>query len=99
VWIILGIDVPCNLASPWLYPVLEEALGGTSVMNDDDQELLTLIGVIRRLNLGALWIGAVASGLDTKIVQKVREAGHPLTHLHLLSSRLHGCCRLEFIHQ
>lgn len=70
--------VPCNLASPWLHPVLEEVLGDMSVTNDRDQELLALLGAIRRPSVSALWIGAVISGFGPKIVQKVRRGRPPL---------------------
>lgn len=71
-------EVPCNLVSPWLHPVPEEVLGGTSVMNDGDQELFTLIGVIRRPNMRTFWVGAVTSGLVPNIVQKVRGGRPPI---------------------
>lgn len=74
-------DVPCNLVSPWLHPVLEEVLGDASVTNDRDQELLALLGVIRRPSVSALWIGAVISGLGPKIIQKVRRGRAPLDSL------------------
>jgi hypothetical protein len=51
------LKVPCNLVSPWLHPVLNEVLGETSVTKGHDQEVLALIGSIRRPDLGALWMG------------------------------------------
>ncbi|KAJ5151682.1 hypothetical protein N7492_009977 [Penicillium capsulatum] len=71
-------DVPCNLVSPWLHPVLHEVVGRTSSTVGQNQEILALIGAIRRPHLGALWIGAVASGLGPKIIQKVK-TGQPPT--------------------
>lgn len=73
--------VPCNLVSPWLHPVLEEVLGDASVINDHDQELLGLLGAIRRPTVSALWIGAVISGLGPKIVRKVMSGRPPLDSL------------------
>lgn len=75
------LEVPCNLVSPWLHPVLNEVLGKTSVTIGHDQEVLALIGSIRRPGLGALWIGAVASGLGPRILQKVRRGRPPLDPL------------------
>lgn len=74
-------DVPCNMVSPWLHPVLKEVLGDASAIKDRDQELLALIGVIRRPSVSALWIRAVISGLAPKIVQKVRRGRPPLDSL------------------
>lgn len=71
-------DVPCNLNSPWLHPILEEVLGDTSARNDFDQEVLALLGAIRRPSVSALWIGAAISGLGPKIVQKVGVGRPPL---------------------
>lgn len=74
-------DVPCNLVSSWLHPVLEEVLGDVSVTNDRDQELLALLGLIRRPSVSGLWIGAVISGLGPKVVEKVRRGRPPLDSL------------------
>lgn len=41
-------DVPCNLVSQWLHPVLEEVLGDLSAIKGSGQELFALIGVTRR---------------------------------------------------
>lgn len=53
-------------------------------MNDSDQEFLALISVIHLLNIGTLWIKAVASGRGPKFSGKYGEASHSLTQLHLL---------------
>lgn len=42
------------------------------------QELIALIGAIRRPSVGALWIGAAVSGIGPKIIQKVRRGKPPL---------------------
>jgi hypothetical protein len=75
------LEVPCNLVSSWLHPVLNEVLGGASVTTGYDQEILALMGAIRQPSLSALWIGAIASGLGPKILQKVGEGRPPLDPL------------------
>lgn len=69
-------DVPCNLVSQWLHPVLEQ------VFCDDEegkgQEVFALIGAIRRPSVSALWIGAAASGICPKLLQKVITGRPPL---------------------
>lgn len=60
---------------------LKRFWGDASVTNDRDQELLALLGVIRRPSVSALWIGAVISGLGPKIIQKVRRGRPPLDSL------------------
>ncbi|KAJ5253826.1 hypothetical protein N7524_011006 [Penicillium chrysogenum] len=72
------LEVPCNLVGPWLHPVLNEVLSGTSGTVDSDYEILALIGAVRRPNISALWIGAATSGLAPKIIQKVRRGRPPL---------------------
>ncbi|KAJ5691090.1 hypothetical protein N7488_011825 [Penicillium malachiteum] len=74
-------EVPCNLVSPWLHPVLKEVQGEASAASGYDQEILALMGAIRRPNLSALWIGAIASGLGPKILQKVGRGRPPLDPL------------------
>lgn len=69
-------DVPCNMVSQWLHPVLEEVL--CDVTEGKDQELIALIGAIRRPSVAALWIGAAVSGIVPKLLEKVREGRPPL---------------------
>ncbi|KAL5365183.1 hypothetical protein BJX96DRAFT_168889 [Aspergillus floccosus] len=69
-------EIPCNLVSPWLHPVLNEVLGETP-----DPEILAFIGAIRQPNFSALWIGAVASGLGPVILHRVRGGRPPLDPL------------------
>ncbi|KAJ5910969.1 uncharacterized protein N7473_000272 [Penicillium subrubescens] len=73
-------DVPCNLVSSWLHPVLNEVLGIASFTMGHDQGILALVGAIRRLGLSALWIGAVASGLGPVVL---KNAGCLSIHLHI----------------
>ncbi|OQE32591.1 hypothetical protein PENFLA_c001G02116 [Penicillium flavigenum] len=67
-----GPEVPYNLVAPWLHPLFNEILqqNEKSPTVSQDYETLALIGAIRRPNIGALWIGAVAGGLAPKIVKK-----------------------------
>ncbi|PLB55666.1 hypothetical protein P170DRAFT_506221 [Aspergillus steynii IBT 23096] len=69
-------QVPCNMASQWLHPVLEEVLG--EVADTKSQEVLALIGAIRRPSVGALWIGAAVSGIGPKLVERVSGNMQPL---------------------
>ncbi|KAB8266314.1 hypothetical protein BDV32DRAFT_144035 [Aspergillus pseudonomiae] len=71
-------DIPCNLVSPWLHPVLNEILGGTSGTLGSHAEALAFIGAIRQPKFSALWIGAVASGLGPEILHRVRRGRPPL---------------------
>lgn len=48
---------------------------------DRDHEILALIGAIRRPNIGALWMGAVAGGLAPKIIQKAMQGQPPVDAL------------------
>ncbi|KAJ5936799.1 hypothetical protein N7466_003249 [Penicillium verhagenii] len=72
------LEVPCNLVSSWLHPVLNEVLDDTAEYN---QEILALIGAIRRPGLSALWIGAIASGLGPSILSRVKRGRPPLDPL------------------
>ena len=72
------LEVPCNLVSSWLHPVLNEVWDDTA---GDNHEILALIGAIRRPGLSALWIGAVASGLGQEIVQNAKRGTPPLDPL------------------
>lgn len=69
-------EVPCNLVSPWLHPVLNEVISSPESMTACEQELLGLISAIRRPSIAALSIGAIITGLGPKILHSV-EAGHP----------------------
>lgn len=69
-------DVPCNMVSQWLHPVLEEVLYDAT--ESKFQELVAMIGAIRRPNLGAFWIGAAVSGISPKLLQRVRRGKPPL---------------------
>ncbi|CAG8396945.1 unnamed protein product [Penicillium salamii] len=95
-------DVPCNLVSPWLHPVLNEIISGRSDMIDDEYEILALMGAIRRPNISALWIGAASSGLSPKIFQKLRRGRPPLDALAFpwtgCPQKLPGYCRLGSIY-
>lgn len=72
-------DVPCNLVSPWLHPALNEVLDEAS--REHSQEILAVMAAIRRPSLGALWIGAVASGLGSTVLKKVKGGRPPLDPL------------------
>ena len=63
-------DIPCNMVSQWLHPVLEEVLGDAT--NAKNQELLALIGAIRRPSVSALWIGAAVGGIGPKLLENLR---------------------------
>lgn len=68
--------IPCNMVSQWLHQVLEEALAG--VEERKCQEIVALIGAIRRPNIGALWIGAAVSGIGPKLLEKIKRGRPPL---------------------
>ncbi|KAJ6021497.1 hypothetical protein N7540_007001 [Penicillium herquei] len=70
--------VPCNMVTPWLYPVLNEVLGGLPIESGRDQEIIALMCAVRRPSISALWIGAVISGLGSKILRGVRGGSPPL---------------------
>ncbi|RJE22210.1 hypothetical protein PHISCL_05458 [Aspergillus sclerotialis] len=74
-------EVPCNLVSPWLHPILDEVVDGASSIIAHDQEIIALVGAIRRPNVSALWIGDGTSGLVPKVLQKVRRGRPPLDSL------------------
>ncbi|KAJ5919148.1 hypothetical protein N7466_010091 [Penicillium verhagenii] len=69
-------DVPCNMASQWLHPVFEEVLDNTT--EHKSQELIALLGAIRRPSVSALWVGAVVGGIGPTLLQKVRRGKPPL---------------------
>ncbi|KAB8272935.1 hypothetical protein BDV30DRAFT_239017 [Aspergillus minisclerotigenes] len=69
-------DIPCNMVSQWLHPVLEEVL--RDVPESKYQEIVALIGAIRRPSVAALWIGAAVSGIGPKLLEKVRRGRPPL---------------------
>ncbi|PIG84925.1 hypothetical protein AARAC_005605 [Aspergillus arachidicola] len=69
-------DVPCNMVSQWLRPVLEEVL--CDAPEGKCEEVLALIGAIRRPSVAALWIGAAVGGIGPKLLEKVRRGRPPL---------------------
>lgn len=74
-------EIPCNLVSPWLHPVINEVLESASPdmdMPGPNQEVLALIGAIRQPNISALWLGAAISGLCPIVLRRVRRGRPPL---------------------
>ncbi|OQE17584.1 hypothetical protein PENSTE_c020G08481 [Penicillium steckii] len=69
-------DIPCNMVSQWLHPVLEEVLD--DVKETRCQELVAMIGAICRPTMGAFWIGAAVSGIIPSLLRSVRKAKSPL---------------------
>ncbi|KAL4888243.1 hypothetical protein BDV59DRAFT_211432 [Aspergillus ambiguus] len=74
-------DIPCNLVSPWLHPVLKEVLGETSDIKVRESEVLAYIGSIRQPRFSAFWFGAIASGLGPEIIRRVGGGRPPLDPL------------------
>lgn len=72
-------DVPCNLVSLWLHPVLAE-LPATFASNNSPNymEILSIMCAVRRPSLAPLWLGAVLSDLAPMIVDLVRGGTPPL---------------------
>lgn len=72
-------DVPCNLVSPWLHPVLNE-LRETLASNASPSytETLCAMCALRCPNLAALWLGATLSGLSPMIVEFIGSGTPPL---------------------
>ncbi|OJJ74447.1 hypothetical protein ASPBRDRAFT_27476 [Aspergillus brasiliensis CBS 101740] len=68
-------NIPCNLVSPWLHPIINEVLGATT---ENDLEVLAYIGAIRQPGFSAFWMGAIASGLGPEILHRVREGRPPV---------------------
>lgn len=73
-------DIPCNLVSPWIYPVLDEIPLQAELFNDQGRyfEVIALICGIRRSRLSALWVGAAISGLLLKVLDLVRSGTPPI---------------------
>ncbi|KAJ5345673.1 hypothetical protein N7452_003677 [Penicillium brevicompactum] len=71
-------EVPCNLVSPWLHPVVNEVLSSSSMITAGDQEIFALICAIRRPSLSALCIGAIMTGLGSKILQRIENGNPPV---------------------
>ncbi|MCJ1386666.1 hypothetical protein MMC17_009792 [Xylographa soralifera] len=73
-------DIPCNLVSPWLHPVMKEVPIREDIMNLTGRyhEILAIMCAIRRPKLSALWLGAVISGLATIILSFVKSGTPPL---------------------
>ena len=66
-------DVPCNLVSPWLHPVLNELSKCIDVEASrlHYHELLSYMCAIRRPSIFPLWVGASISGLAPKVLSLV----------------------------
>ncbi|KAH8432269.1 uncharacterized protein LDX57_009908 [Aspergillus melleus] len=73
-------DIPCNLVSAWLHPVLEEIPRHPEIADDPVRyaEIVALMCGTRRPRLSALWVGAALSGLVPKIIAAVRRGTPPL---------------------
>ena len=73
-------DVPCNLVSPWLHPVIHEIPMGRGVAHAPGRyhEILAFVGARCCPRLAALWLGAAASGLAPKILTLVESGTPPL---------------------
>lgn len=72
-------DVPCNLVSPWLHPVLNELReASTSKVSPNYTETLCVMCALRCPNLAALWLGATLSGLSPMIVEFIGSGTPPL---------------------
>lgn len=84
------LEVPCNIVSPWLHTPFNKILKGRGIEMDRDHEILALIGGIRRPNIGALWMGAVAGWLAQKIIQKIIKGQPPVDALAFFWT---GCLR------
>lgn len=72
-------DVPCNLVSPWLHPVLNELREAlTSKVSPNYTETLCVMCALRCPNLAALWLGATLSGLSPMVIEFIRSGTPPL---------------------
>ncbi len=73
-------NVPCNLVSPWLHPVMNEVPIMEEIMSFKGryEEILAIMCAIRRPRLSALWLGAVISGLAPTVLDFVRSGTPPL---------------------
>lgn len=71
-------EVPCNLVSPWLHPVVNEVLRPSSMITARDQEIFALLCAIRRPSIGALCIGAIVTGLGPKILRRIEDGNPPV---------------------
>ena len=72
-------DIPCNLVSPWLHPILYEVPRAkyTAIYPGYYHEILCLICALRCPSIYPLWIGAALSGLIPKVLSLV-ESGMPV---------------------
>jgi len=73
-------NIPCNLVSPWLHPVLEEIPKASKISEKPGRyhEIIALMCGKRRPRLSALWIGAAISGLVPRVLEFVRGGTPPL---------------------
>ncbi|KAK2867796.1 hypothetical protein FQN49_003464 [Arthroderma sp. PD_2] len=72
-------DVPCNLVSPWLHPILNEIPDLSSDPSFPAQNvLLAIICAIRCPPLAPLWFGATLSGLSSLIINLAGNGTPPL---------------------
>lgn len=83
-------DVPCNLVSPWLHPILSEVRDAETIAAKPGSyhEILGIICGFRRPQICSLWLGAVISGLTPKILRLVERGKPPLN---LLAFPWTGC--------
>ena len=72
-------NIPCNLVSSWLHPILVELpkANGIAYKPGFYYELLAIACCIRRPRISSLWLGAVISGLTPFILEEV-QTGKPL---------------------
>lgn len=73
-------EIPCNLVSPWLHPIINELPIMEEVIEFEGHyhEILAVVCAIRRPKLSTLWLGAVISGLAPKILDLVKTGAPPL---------------------
>lgn len=73
-------NVPCNLVSPWLHPVMNEVpiMEEIKSFKGRYEEILAIMCALRRPKLSALWLGAVISGLAPTVLNFIRSGTPPL---------------------
>ena len=73
-------NVPCNMVSPWLHPILYEVPEAREIAESPGfyHEILALICDFRTPEITPLWLGAVASGLTETVLTRVARGRPPL---------------------
>lgn len=73
-------EITCDMVSPWLHPILNEVPFANEFSGTPGfyPELLGIMCTFRQPRISSLWLSAVASGLTSVVIRRIRRGRPPL---------------------